>query len=109
LLASPEGEVRPISPAKLFEMIAGINVIHVPYRGSGLALTNLNCVRVLILSMLAPIEVRAGKLRTLAVTGSSSPRGPRMDKAIRAANIKPDDPDAIEMYVTVGPHRTRER
>ena len=103
MLASPEGEVRPISPAKLFRDDGRHHVIHVPHRGFGLALTNLNCVRVLILSMLASTEhVRAGKLRTLAVTGRSSPTGPRMDKAIRAANIKPDDPDVIEIVCYSG-------
>jgi tripartite-type tricarboxylate transporter receptor subunit TctC len=56
---------------ELFKMMAGVNMLHVPYRGVAPALTDLlgGQVQVIFASMPASIEyVRAGKLRALAVT-----------------------------------------
>jgi tripartite-type tricarboxylate transporter receptor subunit TctC len=56
---------------ELFKMMTGVNLVHVPYRGLGPALTDLlgGQVQVMFASMSASIEyVRAGKLRALAVT-----------------------------------------
>jgi len=56
---------------ELFKMMAGVNMIHVPYRGEALALTDLlgGQVQVMFGTMPASIEyIRAGKLRPLAVT-----------------------------------------
>jgi tripartite-type tricarboxylate transporter receptor subunit TctC len=56
---------------ELFKMMTGVNMVHVPYRGLGPALTDLlgGQVQVVFASMSASIEyVRAGKLRALAVT-----------------------------------------
>src|SRR5262245_45971808 len=56
---------------ELFNMMAGVNMVHVPYRGSGPAVTNLlgGQVQVMFGDMPASIEhIRAGKLRALAVT-----------------------------------------
>jgi tripartite-type tricarboxylate transporter receptor subunit TctC len=56
---------------ELFQMIAGINLVHVPYRGIAPALTDLlgGQVQVTFSSMSASIEhIRSGKLRALAVT-----------------------------------------
>jgi tripartite-type tricarboxylate transporter receptor subunit TctC len=56
---------------ELFKMMAGVNLVHVPYRGSGPALIDLLAgqVQVSFPSMTSSIEyVRAGKLRALAVT-----------------------------------------
>jgi len=61
----------PHLTGELFKIMAGIDMVHVPYRAAGAALTDLLAgqVQVLFLSMLASIEhVRAGKLRALAVT-----------------------------------------
>jgi len=61
----------PHLTGELFRLMAGIDMVHVPYRGAGAALTDLLAgqVQILFLSMLASIEhVRAGKLRALAVT-----------------------------------------
>src|SRR2546425_11850153 len=52
-------------------MIASINMIHVPYRSGGLAVTDLlgAQVQVYFSNMLTSIEhIRSGKLRALAVT-----------------------------------------
>jgi tripartite-type tricarboxylate transporter receptor subunit TctC len=57
--------------AELFKMITGVNMQHVPYRGSGPALTDLisGHVQAMIDTTPASIEfIRAGKLRALAVT-----------------------------------------
>src|SRR5262245_28614047 len=54
-----------------FKMMAGVDLVHVPYRGNGPALTDLLSGQVQVLFASAPssIEyVRAGKLRALAVT-----------------------------------------
>jgi tripartite-type tricarboxylate transporter receptor subunit TctC len=56
---------------ELFKMMAGINLLHVPYRGAAPALADLigGQVQVMFESMPATLEyVRTGKLRSLAVT-----------------------------------------
>ena len=56
---------------ELFKMMAGIDMVHVPYRGSGPAVTDLLAgqVQVMFDAMPSSIEhIRAGKLRPLAVT-----------------------------------------
>jgi len=56
---------------ELFKVIAGVDMIHVPYRGAAPALTDLMGaqVQVMFTTMPASIQyVRAGKLRALAVT-----------------------------------------
>jgi tripartite-type tricarboxylate transporter receptor subunit TctC len=56
---------------ELFKMMAGVNMIHVPYRGAGPALIDIlgAQVDVMFATTAAAVEyVRAGKLRALAVT-----------------------------------------
>ncbi len=56
---------------ELFKMMAGVNMLHVPYRGAGPALSDLLGGQVLtaVTGIAGSIEqVRAGKLRALAVT-----------------------------------------
>src|SRR3954467_14959343 len=56
---------------ELFKMMAGINMVHVPYRGAGPMLTDLlgGQVQITFDNMPSSIEhIRAGKLRALAVT-----------------------------------------
>jgi tripartite-type tricarboxylate transporter receptor subunit TctC len=58
---------------ELFKMMAGVNLIHVPYRGNGPALADLlgGQVEVLFPSLPSSIEyIKAGKLRGLAVTSA---------------------------------------
>jgi tripartite-type tricarboxylate transporter receptor subunit TctC len=58
---------------ELFKMVAGVNTVHVPYRGEGPALTDMlgGRVQVMFGTMPATIEyIRAGKLRPLAVTSA---------------------------------------
>jgi tripartite-type tricarboxylate transporter receptor subunit TctC len=59
---------------ELFKMITGINMTHVPYRGSAPALTDMisGQVQVMFDNIPTSIEhIRAGKLRPLAVTGTT--------------------------------------
>ncbi len=56
---------------ELFKMMAGVNMVHVPYRGAGPALNDLLGGQVQVMFDLMPnsIEhIRVGKLRPLAVT-----------------------------------------
>src|SRR5258706_1502549 len=58
--------------AELFKAMAGVDLLHVPYKGTGQALTDLLAGHVNL--MFAPAQtvmqyVRAGKLKALAVTG----------------------------------------
>jgi tripartite-type tricarboxylate transporter receptor subunit TctC len=57
-----------------FRMMAGIDMVHVPYRGTPAALTALVAgeVQVMIDTLSTSVEqIRAGKLRALAVTSST--------------------------------------
>jgi tripartite-type tricarboxylate transporter receptor subunit TctC len=56
---------------ELFRRAAGIDLLHVPYRGDGQALTDLLSGRVMLMMSGYPVvqpHVKAGKLRVLAVT-----------------------------------------
>jgi len=56
---------------ELFQMMAGVTVVHVPYRGAGPALADLLGGQVEFMFAAAPsaiIYVKTGKLRALAVT-----------------------------------------
>jgi tripartite-type tricarboxylate transporter receptor subunit TctC len=56
---------------ELFKMMTGVNMVHVPYRGTAPALTDLLAgqVQVMFATMPGSIEqIRAGQLRALAVT-----------------------------------------
>jgi len=59
---------------ELFKMMAGVDLVHVPYRGNALALTDLisGQIEVLFPSLGSSIEyVKAGKVRAFAVTGAT--------------------------------------
>jgi tripartite-type tricarboxylate transporter receptor subunit TctC len=66
--------------AELFRMVAKINIIHVPYKGNGPAMSDLLGGQVpMMFNNLAPsvAQVKAGKLRALAVTSvQRSPAAP---------------------------------
>jgi tripartite-type tricarboxylate transporter receptor subunit TctC len=59
---------------ELFKMMAGVNLVHVPYRGGGPALIDLLAgqVQVMFDTIATSVEqIRSGKLRALAVTGAT--------------------------------------
>src|SRR5438093_2118024 len=56
---------------ELFNMLAGVEMVHVPYRGAGPAMTDLigGQVHVMFVAPVAAVEyIAAGKIRALAVT-----------------------------------------
>jgi len=73
-LGSPGIGTPPHVAGELFKMMAGVDLVHVPYRGGGPVMTDLlgGQVQVLFGSTSLTIEqIRAGKLRPLAVTGAT--------------------------------------
>jgi tripartite-type tricarboxylate transporter receptor subunit TctC len=59
---------------ELFKMMTGINMVHVPYRGSAPALTDMISGQVQVMFDNIPTSlphIRAGKLRALAVTSAA--------------------------------------
>jgi tripartite-type tricarboxylate transporter receptor subunit TctC len=72
-MASAGNGTAPHLAGELFKMMAGIDMVHVPYRGVAPALTDLlgGEVQVMFASMPSSIEyIRDGKLRPLAVTST---------------------------------------
>jgi tripartite-type tricarboxylate transporter receptor subunit TctC len=70
-MASPGNGTGPHMAGELFKIMAGLDMVHVPYRGSPPALTDLLAgqVQMMFSPLSSSIEyVRAGKLRALAVT-----------------------------------------
>jgi tripartite-type tricarboxylate transporter receptor subunit TctC len=70
-MASAGNGTGPHVAGELFKMMAGVNMVHVPYRGGAPARTDLIGGRVQVI-FIGPIEViehiKAGKLRALAVS-----------------------------------------
>jgi tripartite-type tricarboxylate transporter receptor subunit TctC len=70
-MASSGIGTTPHVAGELFKMMAGVNMVHVPYRGAGPAIADLlgGQVQFMFGDMPPSIEhIRAGKLRALAVT-----------------------------------------
>jgi Tripartite tricarboxylate transporter family receptor len=60
-------------PSELFKMMAGIDMIHVPYRGGAPAMTDLMGGQIQVVFNPVPESmerIKAGKLRPLVVTGA---------------------------------------
>ena len=73
-MASGGSGSAPHIAGEYFKLLAGVDIIHVPYRGEGPALTDLlgGQVQVCFPTLPSSIEyVRSGKLRALAVTSAS--------------------------------------
>jgi tripartite-type tricarboxylate transporter receptor subunit TctC len=73
-MASAGNGSAPHMAGELFKMMAGVNLVHVPYRGQGPALTDLLGGEVQVLFATAPGTtdyISTGKLRALAVTSAS--------------------------------------
>jgi tripartite-type tricarboxylate transporter receptor subunit TctC len=91
---------------ELFKMMAGVNLVHVPYRGNALALTDLigGQIEVLFPSLGSSIEyVKAGKVRAIAVTGATRsdalPDLPTVGETLRGY-------EASSFYGIGAPHNT---
>jgi tripartite-type tricarboxylate transporter receptor subunit TctC len=73
-MASAGNGSAPHMAGELFKMMAGVNMVHVPYRGQGPALTDLLGGQVQVYFATAPGTgdyIATGKLRALAVTTAS--------------------------------------
>jgi len=72
-MASAGNGTGPHLGGELFKMMAGVDMVHVPYRGGAPALTDLIGGQVQVM-FIGPIEVlehiKAGRLRALAVTAA---------------------------------------
>jgi tripartite-type tricarboxylate transporter receptor subunit TctC len=89
MASSGNGTIVHVS-GELFKMMTGVNMLHVPYRGAGPAVTDLIAgqVQVMFATMPSSIEyVRAGKLRALAVT--SAARSPALPDIPTVAEYVP--------------------
>jgi tripartite-type tricarboxylate transporter receptor subunit TctC len=72
-MASAGNGTGPHVAGELFKMMTGVDMVHVPYRGTAPALTDLlgGQVHVMFAPMSASIEhIRAGKLRALAIASA---------------------------------------
>jgi tripartite-type tricarboxylate transporter receptor subunit TctC len=72
-MASAGNGSAPHMAGELFKMMAGVDLVHIPYRGQGPALTDLLGGDVQVLFATAPGTtdyIRTGKLRALAVTSA---------------------------------------
>jgi tripartite-type tricarboxylate transporter receptor subunit TctC len=86
-MASPGVGTSPHMAGELFKFMAGVDMVHVPYRASPPAITDLmgGQVQVYFAPIAAAIEyVRAGKLRALAVTTA------------KRADVLPDIPSVAD-------------
>src|SRR5262245_44012701 len=73
-MASPGSGTAPHIAGELFKMMAGIDMVHVPYRSGAPALTDLIGGQVQLYFGALPVSIehiRAGKLRPLAVTSAT--------------------------------------
>ena len=73
-MASAGTGTGPHLTGELFKMMAGVDLVHVPYRGAGPAIADLlgGQVQVAFIGPPASIDhIKAGKLRALAVTGAT--------------------------------------
>jgi tripartite-type tricarboxylate transporter receptor subunit TctC len=76
---------------ELFNVLAGVKLVHVPYRGNGPALTALlgGQVEALFASIPSAAEfVKSGKLRALGVTGAG--RSAALPEVPPIGNVVPD-------------------
>jgi tripartite-type tricarboxylate transporter receptor subunit TctC len=91
---------------ELFNMMTGIKMLHVPYRGAGPAITDLlgGQIQVMFAAMPSAIEhVRAGRLRALAVTTAA--RSPALPEVPSVGEFVPGY-EASSWYGIGVPHRT---
>src|SRR6516164_3405463 len=88
-MASVGSGSPPHLAGELFKMMAGINMVHIPYRGGALALTDLLAGQVQVMFSNSPTKdyVSAGKLRALAVT--TAERSPELPDVPAIAEYVP--------------------
>ena len=89
-----------------FKALAGVNIVHVPYKGGGLAVTGLvaNEVQLMILNMISvEQQIKAGRLRALAVAAKS--RSPLLPEVPTTAEAGLPGYESSQWYGIVAPAR----
>src|SRR5690348_249607 len=105
-MASAGTGSAPHMAGELFNAMAGVNMVHVPYRGQGPALTDLIGGQVQILFAAAPGTVdfvKSGKLRALGVT---SPTQAEVLKELPTVASAVPGYEASQWYGIAAPTRT---
>jgi tripartite-type tricarboxylate transporter receptor subunit TctC len=105
-MASPGVGTSPHLSGELFKMMTGVDMVHVPYKGSAPSLTDLlgGQVQVSFATMPSSIEfIRAGKLRALAVTTAT--RSPALPEVPTVGEFVPGY-DVSTWYGVAAPMRT---
>ncbi len=105
-MASAGTGSAPHMAGELFDSMAGVNMVHVPYRGQGPALTDLIGGQVQILFAAAPGTVdfiKSGKLRALGVT---SPTQAEVLKELPTVASALPGYEASQWYGLAAPART---
>lgn len=89
-----------------FKALAGVSIVHVPYKGGGLAVTGLvsNEVQIMILNMISvEQQIKAGRLRALAVAAKN--RSPLLPDVPTTAEAGMPGYDSSQWYGIVAPAR----
>jgi tripartite-type tricarboxylate transporter receptor subunit TctC len=105
-MASPGVGTSPHLSGELFKMMTGVDMVHVPYKGSAPSLTDLlgGQVQVSFATMPSSIEfIRAGRLRALAVTTAT--RSPALPEVPAVGEFVPGY-DVSTWYGVAAPMRT---
>ena len=92
---------------ELFRMMAKIDIVHVPYKGGGPAVTDLlggQISAVFATPASAGVHVKAGKIRGLAMTGAA--RSPSMPDVPTIAESGYPGYEATNWYAFVAPAKT---
>ncbi len=92
---------------ELFKMMAKIDIVHVPYKGGGPAVTDLlggQIGAVFATPASAGTHVKAGKIRGLAITGAT--RTPAMPDVPTIAELGYPGYEATNWYAYVAPAKT---
>jgi tripartite-type tricarboxylate transporter receptor subunit TctC len=105
-MASAGSGSAPHMAGELFKMMTGVDMVHVPYRGQGPAMTDLLGSQVQILFAAAPGTadyVRTGKLRALGVTTAA--RMPELPEVPTVGDFVPGY-EASQWYGFAAPKNT---